>query len=96
MECGRWDDVGKLVGEPRQQRSGIISALYAGERPMCRLPSVLQLQYRGRTADEIPAPLAQSVERIHGKENSGLFSSSGDQQEQPFVQVIAHRSIWIK
>ena len=26
----------------------------------------------------------------------GLFSSSGDQQEQPFVQVIAHRSNWIK
>jgi hypothetical protein len=26
----------------------------------------------------------------------GLFSSSGDQQEQPFVQVIADRSIWIK
>jgi hypothetical protein len=42
------------------------------------------------------APLAQSVERIHGKENLGLFSSSGDQQEQPFVQVNAYRSIWIK
>jgi hypothetical protein len=26
----------------------------------------------------------------------GLFSSSVDQQEQPFVQVNAHRSIWIK
>jgi hypothetical protein len=26
----------------------------------------------------------------------GLFSSSGDQQEQPFVQVNAYRSIWIK
>jgi hypothetical protein len=26
----------------------------------------------------------------------GLFSSSGDQQEQPFVQIIAYRSIWIK
>jgi hypothetical protein len=26
----------------------------------------------------------------------GLFSSAGDQQEQPFVQVIADRSIWIK
>jgi hypothetical protein len=26
----------------------------------------------------------------------GLFSSSGDQQEQPFVQVNADRSIWIK
>ena len=45
---------------------------------------------------EIPAPLAQSVERIHGKEKLELFSSSGDQQEQPFVQVNADRSIWIK
>jgi hypothetical protein len=26
----------------------------------------------------------------------GLFSSSGDQQEQPFVQVKGYRSIWIK
>jgi hypothetical protein len=26
----------------------------------------------------------------------GLFSSAGDQQEQPFVQVNADRSIWIK
>jgi hypothetical protein len=26
----------------------------------------------------------------------GLFSSSGDQQEQPFVQVNSHPSIWIK
>jgi hypothetical protein len=26
----------------------------------------------------------------------GLFSSSADQQEQPFVQVNADRSIWIK
>jgi hypothetical protein len=26
----------------------------------------------------------------------GLFSSSGDQQEQPFVQVNGDRSIWIK
>jgi hypothetical protein len=26
----------------------------------------------------------------------GLFSSSGDQQEQPFVQVNADPSIWIK
>ena len=25
----------------------------------------------------------------------GLFSSSGDQQEQPFVQVNADHSIWI-
>jgi hypothetical protein len=26
----------------------------------------------------------------------GLFFSSGDQQEQPFAQVNADRSIWIK
>jgi hypothetical protein len=30
------------------------------------------------------------------RKNPGLFSSSGDQQEQPFVQVNAHCSIWIK
>jgi hypothetical protein len=29
------------------------------------------------------------------RKNLGLFSSSGDQQEQPFVQVDADRSIWI-
>jgi hypothetical protein len=29
------------------------------------------------------------------RKNPGLFSSSGDQQEQPFAQVEAHRSIWI-
>jgi hypothetical protein len=26
----------------------------------------------------------------------GLFSSSADQQEQPFVQVNANHSLWIK
>jgi hypothetical protein len=30
------------------------------------------------------------------RKNLGLFSSSADQQEQPFVQVNEHRSIWIK
>jgi hypothetical protein len=30
------------------------------------------------------------------RKNPGLFSSSGDQQEQPFAQVNADRSIWIK
>jgi hypothetical protein len=30
------------------------------------------------------------------RKDLGLFSSSGDQQEQPFMQVIAYRSIWIK
>jgi hypothetical protein len=30
------------------------------------------------------------------RKNLELFSSSGDQQVQPFMQVIAHRSIWIK
>jgi len=42
------------------------------------------------------SPLAQSAEHIHGKEKPGLFSSPVDQQEQPFVQVNADRSIWIK
>jgi hypothetical protein len=41
-------------------------------------------------------PLAQSVERILGKEKPGPILSSGDQQEQPFVQVNAHHSVWIK
>jgi hypothetical protein len=41
------------------------------------------------------APLAQSAEHIHGKEIRGLFPSSADQQEQPFVQVTADHSIWI-
>jgi hypothetical protein len=53
-------------------------------------------QYWFLTAETELAPLAQSVERIHGKEKLGLFSSSGDQQEQPFAQVNADRSIWIK
>ena len=26
----------------------------------------------------------------------GLFSSSGDQQEQPFVQINCHHRVWIK
>jgi len=30
------------------------------------------------------------------RKNPELFSSSDDQQEQPFVQVIVYRSIWIK
>jgi hypothetical protein len=30
------------------------------------------------------------------KNPGGLFSSSGDQQEQPFAQVNADHSIWIK
>src|SRR6266545_3623221 len=30
------------------------------------------------------------------RKNLGLFSSSGDQQEQPFVQANVYRSIWIK
>jgi len=30
------------------------------------------------------------------RKNLGLISSSGDQQEQPFVQVNADHSIWIK
>jgi hypothetical protein len=30
------------------------------------------------------------------RKSSGLFSSSGDQQEQPFVQVNADDGIWMK
>jgi hypothetical protein len=30
------------------------------------------------------------------RKNPGLFSSSADQQEQPFMQVNADHSIWIK
>jgi hypothetical protein len=30
------------------------------------------------------------------RKNLKLFSSFGDQQEQPFAQVNAYRSIWIK
>jgi len=30
------------------------------------------------------------------RKNLGLFSSSADQQEQPFAQVNADRIIWIK
>jgi len=30
------------------------------------------------------------------RKNLGLFSLSADQQEQPFMQVNADRSIWIK
>ena len=29
------------------------------------------------------------------RKNLGVFSSSGDQQEQPFAQVNADHSIWI-
>jgi hypothetical protein len=44
----------------------------------------------------VTCPLAQSAEHLHDKKDLRLFSSSGDQQEQPFMQVDAHRSIWIK
>jgi hypothetical protein len=30
------------------------------------------------------------------RENLGLFSSSDDQQEQPFAHVTADHNIWIK
>jgi hypothetical protein len=30
------------------------------------------------------------------RKNPELFSSYGDQQEQPFAQANEHRSIWIK
>jgi hypothetical protein len=58
--------------------------------------SASQPQYWFLTAETELAPLAQSVERIHGKEKSGAILSSDDQQEQPLVQVNGDRSIWIK
>jgi hypothetical protein len=40
----------------------------------CAGPSlVLQLQYRCLTAETVLAPLAQSAEHIHGKENPGAI-----------------------
>ena len=74
------------------------SALSADACWMCRsLHQYCSPQYRGLTEETVTCPLAQSVERIHGKEKpGGLFSSSGDQQEQPLVQVNADRSIWIR
>jgi hypothetical protein len=86
----------KLLGEPRQQRSGIISALYAGERPMCKPFSGIAATISASNCRPDTWP-PSSVGRAHPcKENLGLFSSSGDQQEQPFAQVKADRSIWIK
>jgi hypothetical protein len=36
LSLTRADEEAVGVGEPRPQRSGIISALYGDERPMCR------------------------------------------------------------
>jgi hypothetical protein len=63
----------KLLREPGQQRSGMISVLAAVNADVEAAPAVLQLQYRSRTIHEILAPLGQSVERIHGKENTGAI-----------------------
>ena len=49
-----------------------------------------------QTSENVAVGCDQLPESFHGKENSGLFSSSGDQQKQPFVQVNADHSIWIK
>jgi hypothetical protein len=59
----------KLFGEPRQQRSGIISALYADEWPMCRHFIGIAATISVSNCRTVTCPLAQSVERIHGKEN---------------------------
>jgi hypothetical protein len=79
VERGRWDDVGelmrKLVGESRQQRSAIILALYAGERPMCRPIIGIAATISVSNCRNETCPLAQSVERVHGKENSRAISS---------------------
>src|SRR4029450_13787078 len=61
-------------------------------RPVCSVSAGIRkrLKLRWRPA------LAQSGEHVHGRKIWRLFSSSVDQQEQPFVQVNADRSIWIK
>jgi hypothetical protein len=63
----------KLLSAPRQQRSGIISPLYAGEylvySPFIRIAAAIST-YNCR---QRLAPLAQSVERIHGKEKPGTI-----------------------
>ena len=42
------------------------------------------------------AVLSIGGDHMNGKEIMGLFSSSGDQQKQTFVQVNTGGSIWIK
>jgi hypothetical protein len=42
----------------------------------------------------IPWLIGQSTSMV--RKTLGLFSSSGDQQEQPFVQVNVDGSIWIR
>jgi len=76
------------AGPAGDQPLASVSGRCAGLQRYCSYNVVVELQ--------ILAPLTQSVERIYGKEKSGgLFSSSGDQQEQPLVQVNVYRSIWI-
>jgi hypothetical protein len=65
------------------------SALKADACSMCRSLRLLAATISASKCRAVTCPLAQSVERIHGKENLGLFSSSVDQQEQPLVQVNA-------
>jgi hypothetical protein len=79
-----------------QQRSGIILGADADKCSIYGLFIGIAATMSVPNYRRVTCPLAQSVERIHGKENPGRFSSSADQQEQPLVQVNADRSIWIK
>jgi hypothetical protein len=64
----------KPLAGPMQQRSGIISALAADECPMYRsFISITATNIGVQLQKQRFAPLAQSVERIHGKENPGAI-----------------------
>jgi hypothetical protein len=77
LEHGRWDHAGKLMRKLLGGRGGrdpvpsrrcmLVSGRWAGPT------SLLQLQYRYLTTEMELAPLAQSVERIHGKEKPGAI-----------------------
>jgi hypothetical protein len=69
----------------------------SGLLPSRNSTSMLEAPERALTCDDRrtpPSSLGQSTSMV--RKNLGLFSSSADQQEQPFIQVNAHRSIWIK
>jgi hypothetical protein len=75
------------------QRSGIIIGAVCWYVLDVRVSfCALCWEYRLRTQETVTCPLAQSVERIHGKEKFGAI----DQQEQPLGQVNADPSIWIE
>jgi hypothetical protein len=77
LKCGGNDAAGCPMRKPLGGRcsSDPVSSLALQLMvPDVQVPSsVLQPQYRHLTAERKVAPLAQSVERIHGKENSGAI-----------------------